>query len=121
MGGQFQVESALGAGTTFRFAIPLEAAGGAAEAGEAGEGAGRALAGRACLLLVHNGSMAAILQEQLAAWGMRATHAPTVAAAQQLLTEQVQHADLEAWSSQDRSGNQQRLHCRVFRRNSRGS
>lgn len=71
MGGHFTVDSSLGAGSTFRFAVQLETTPSIMD--EPGPSDARALHGKTCLLVARNSSLRAILEEQVAVWGVRAT------------------------------------------------
>jgi hypothetical protein len=86
MGGQFKVESMPAAGSTFRFNVQVEAASDHLGS-EPDVTTLQDLRGRHCLLLVNTPSIHAILEQQLAVWGVKCT--PTVAAAAQLLQNEV--------------------------------
>ncbi|GAQ81700.1 Sensory transduction histidine kinase [Klebsormidium nitens] len=75
MGGHFTVDSALGAGSTFRFAVQLETA--PSIMIEAVPADARALQGKTCLLVARNASLRAILEEQVAVWGIKSTAVAT--------------------------------------------
>jgi PAS domain S-box-containing protein len=77
MGGAMTLDSAPGRGSTFRVTVPLGRVWDAAGA----EPAPPALAGRSVLIVAGNATSRAVLENQLAAWGMRTESVADVPAA----------------------------------------